>query len=118
WVARSSSGCSIGGAPDEQEMTRNEPAMRPRARPQLEVPVLETTGLTVGRDGRPVLAGVDLAIAPGERWALVGRNGSGKTTLLRALAGLDRPLAGEVRWASARLPSLRAEREASRGSAR
>ena len=43
-----------------------------------------------------VLAGVDLAVAPGEAVALVGPNGSGKTTLLRCVVGADRPNAGTV----------------------
>jgi iron complex transport system ATP-binding protein len=67
-------------------------------------PIVEANGLTVGRAGAPVLAGIDLAIAAGERIALVGENGSGKTTLLRVLAGLDPPLAGAVRWAGQPLP--------------
>ncbi|WP_370948102.1 ABC-F family ATP-binding cassette domain-containing protein [Amycolatopsis sp. cg5] len=37
--------------------------------------------------GRPVLAGVDLVAAAGDRVAVVGENGRGKTTLLRVLTG-------------------------------
>jgi ABC-type nitrate/sulfonate/bicarbonate transport system ATPase subunit len=39
---------------------------------------------------------VNLALEPGDRVAVLGESGTGKTTLLHALAGLLRPLAGEV----------------------
>lgn len=39
---------------------------------------------------------VDLALMPGEFLVIVGPSGSGKSTLLSLLAGLDRPISGEV----------------------
>jgi energy-coupling factor transport system ATP-binding protein len=46
--------------------------------------------------GRAVLRGVDLALAPGERVALMGRNGAGKSTLLRHANGLLEPTRGRI----------------------
>ena len=42
------------------------------------------------------LDGVDAAIRPGERVAIIGQNGSGKSTLVRHFNGLLRPSAGRV----------------------
>jgi len=50
-------------------------------------PLLALAGIRYHLGGQPILDGVDLAIAPGERLSLVGRNGAGKSTLLRILAG-------------------------------
>jgi osmoprotectant transport system ATP-binding protein len=47
--------------------------------------------------GATALAGVSLAIAPGETVALVGESGCGKTTLLRTFNRLIEPSAGVVR---------------------
>lgn len=49
-------------------------------------------------DGIVALRNVSLAIAAGQRVAIVGANGSGKSTLLRLLDGLCFPSAGMVRF--------------------
>lgn len=59
---------------------------------------LSADGLTLSRGGRTVLSGLSLMADPGSAVLLTGRNGAGKTTLLRALSGLMRPDAGEVRY--------------------
>lgn len=43
-----------------------------------------------------VLRGVNLAILPSERVAIIGSSGSGKTTLLQIMGGLDEPTQGGV----------------------
>lgn len=48
--------------------------------------------------GRLLFAGLDLEIARGQHWALIGPNGCGKTTLLRCLLGMERPDQGRVVW--------------------
>jgi iron complex transport system ATP-binding protein len=59
--------------------------------------VIELRGVTIAYHGRPVVRDVDLIVGAGERVALIGPNGAGKSTILRAMTGLVRPVAGEVR---------------------
>ncbi|HET20366.1 MAG TPA: ABC transporter ATP-binding protein, partial [Chromatiales bacterium] len=48
------------------------------------------------REDQPVLDGVTLSIAPGEKVALVGASGGGKSTLAQVLLGLYTPQSGQV----------------------
>lgn len=52
-----------------------------------------------GSSAYEALHGVDLAIAPGEAIAILGKSGSGKSTLMHLLAGLDKPTQGTIAYA-------------------
>ncbi|HEX9645732.1 MAG TPA: ABC transporter ATP-binding protein [Acidimicrobiia bacterium] len=64
--------------------------------------MIETRGLVKRYGSVTALDGVDLAVARGAVYGLVGRNGAGKTTLLGILAGLRSPTSGSVAIAVAR----------------
>lgn len=57
---------------------------------------LRLDNLAIERGGRVLFEGLCARLAAGEALAVTGANGAGKTSLLRAVAGLLRPLAGEV----------------------
>ncbi len=58
--------------------------------------LLAANGLAKSLGGRPLFAGLDLALTPGTKLGLLGANGSGKSTLLRVLAGEIPPDAGTI----------------------
>jgi ABC-type branched-subunit amino acid transport system ATPase component len=58
--------------------------------------VIQTNALQSGYGDAMVLKGIDLAIAPGEVLAILGKNGMGKSTLLKTLMGYIRPAHGGI----------------------
>lgn len=69
--------------------------------------MLEAVDLECVRGDRPLFRGLSFTLNPGELVHVTGANGSGKTTLLRTLCGLFLPDAGEVRWKSRNIRSLK-----------
>ena len=66
-----------------------EPERSPR-------PVVKLEAASFGYGGHTVLHEVSMALAPGDRVALLGANGTGKSTLMRGIAGRIAPGAGAV----------------------
>ncbi len=68
---------------------------------------VELRGVSFSYGTEPVLRDIDLAAAPGEVVALVGRSGAGKTTLCDLICRFYDPTAGEVRVGGKDLRRLR-----------
>ncbi|OLZ70674.1 hypothetical protein AVW11_07380 [Streptomyces amritsarensis] len=94
--ARGSGGGAPGGGAAPGLLAR----LLRRGKPQPTEPAAGDTArarnLGLRRAGTEVLRGIDLAVAPGEIVALMGRNGAGKSTLLSTLVGTLAPTAGAV----------------------
>jgi iron complex transport system ATP-binding protein len=63
-------------------------------------------GVTVRREGIPVLRGVDWRVDAGDRWVILGPNGAGKTTLLQVAAARLWPTSGTAEILGARLGTV------------
>lgn len=54
--------------------------------------------VAVGYNSNVILDGIDLEIRQGDFIALLGPNGCGKTTLLKTIAGILKPISGEINY--------------------
>src|SRR5690242_16306516 len=79
--------------------------------------MLEARDVSVLYGRVQALAGVRIAVQPGELVALLGPNGAGKTTTLRALSGLVRTASGSVLLDGADVTTAGAARLAAAGVA-
>ena len=80
--------------------------------------LLQVNGVSKRFGGFTALSGVTLAIAPGERFGLIGPNGSGKTTLINCISGLLRNETGEIVFSGRNITPLAAYRRTRLGIAR
>ena len=60
--------------------------------------MLRATSIGISVGARSLCRGLDLEVAAGELWAVLGCNGSGKSTLLQVLAGVQSPAAGRLEF--------------------
>ena len=79
--------------------------------------MLEIKDLRAAVDGKDILTGVNLSVAPGEVHAIMGPNGSGKSTLAHVLAGRDgyEVTGGEILFEGSSLLELTPEERACQG---
>jgi branched-chain amino acid transport system ATP-binding protein len=80
--------------------------------------VLKISGVSKHFGGFTALSDVSLAIAPGERFGLIGPNGSGKTTLINCVSGALRNDSGSIMFDGREISRLPAYQRTRRGIAR
>ena len=81
-------------------------------------PLLKVEKVSKHFGGFTALSEVSIAIAPGERFGLIGPNGSGKTTLINCISGSLRNESGSIRFNNSEISRLPAYRRTRLGIAR
>ena len=84
----------------------------------MNAPLLKVQGVSKHFGGFTALSEVSIAIAPGERFGLIGPNGSGKTTLINCISGSLRNDAGSIEFQGEEISALPAYRRTRKGIAR
>ena len=79
--------------------------------------LLEVKNLNAGYGFLQILRDVSLSVDLGEYVALVGPNGAGKSTTLKTIAGLLRPMSGEIRFKGESISGLPGNKVARKGIA-
>ena len=85
WLNEYAASHKLGEIPPERVRARTEPVLTARE-----------VWFAYEQDAPEVLRGLTMTVCRGEHYALLGANGAGKSTTLRVLAGLLKPLRGEV----------------------
>lgn len=68
--------------------------------------MIRCRGLQWGPPGQALTPALDLDLPAGSLTAVIGHNGSGKSSLLKVIAGLQKPLAGQLRVSAQGLGSV------------
>ena len=76
---------------------------------------LEIEGLEVAYGRTSAVRGISITVRDGQVVCLIGANGAGKTTTMRAVSGLVRPRAGQIRFAGRDITGQPAHRIAAAG---
>src|ERR1051326_3744378 len=84
----------------------------------MNAPLLKVQGVSKHFGGFTALSEVSIAIAPGERFGLIGPNGSGKTTLINCISGSLRNEGGSIEFQGEEISKLPAYRRTRKGIAR
>ena len=85
WLHEYAASHPLGKIPPERVRAQTEPVLTARE-----------VWFAYEQDAPEVLRGLTMTVCRGEHYALLGANGAGKSTTLRVLAGLLKPLRGEV----------------------